>query len=185
MANQNYLIYPNPDFTPTVDRLPDGTLVAYDAETQLWATFDTGLVFRKNDDHTWTQEHPCGCTPIVRQPNRHSQYPLIWRGSTTITIHVIVARAWIGSIPDGWHVDHIDGNKFNAAVLNLRILPAWLNHRDGGFVKKLRNKKIDPTHFSAPFLLRYFDRMADFKRSHTSTQYTRLTHDDLLRMLEC
>ena len=183
MANQNYLIYPNPDFTPTVDRLPDGTLVAYDAETQLWATFDTGLVFRKNDDNTWTQEHPCGCTPIVRQPNRHSQYPLIWRGSTTITIHVIVARAWIGSIPDGWHVDHIDGNKFNAAVLNLRILPAWLNHRDGGFVKKLRNKKIDPTHFSAPFLLRYFDRMADFKRSHTSTQYAHLTHDDLLRML--
>ena len=183
MANQNYLIYPNPDFTPTVDRLPDGTLVAYDAETKLWATFDTGLVFRKNDDHTWTQEHQCGCTPIVRQPNRHSQYPLIWRGSTTITIHVIVARAWIGSIPDGWHVDHIDGNKFNAAVLNLRILPAWLNHRDGGFVKKLRNKKIDPTHFSAPFLLRYFDRMADFKRSHTSTQYAHLTHDDLLRML--
>ena len=183
MANQNYLIYPNPDFTPTVDRLPDGTLVAYDAETHLWATFDTGLVFRKNDDNTWTQEHPCGCTPIVRQPNRHSQYPLIWRGSTTITIHVIVARAWIGSIPDGWHVDHIDGNKFNAAVLNLRILPAWLNHRDGGFVKKLRNKKIDPTHFSAPFLLRYFDRMADFKRSHTSTQYAHLTHDDLLRML--
>ena len=183
MANQNYLIYPNPDFTPTVDRLPDGTLVAYDAETHLWATFDTGLVFRKNDDNTWTQEHPCGCTPIVRQPNRHSQYPLIWRGSTTITIHVIVARAWIGSIPDDWHVDHIDGNKFNAAVLNLRILPAWLNHRDGGFVKKLRNKKIDPTHFSAPFLLRYFDRMADFKRSHTSTQYAHLTHDDLLRML--
>ena len=183
MANQNYLIYPNPDFTPTVDRLPDGTLVAYDAETHLWATFDTGLVFRKNDDNTWTQEHPCGCTPIVRQPNRHSQYPLIWRGSTTITIHVIVARAWIGSIPDDWHVDHIDGNKFNAAVLNLRILPAWQNHRDGGFIKKLRHKKIDPTMFSRPFLLRFFKRMALFKSTNPDYRYNTLSHDDLLRLL--
>ena len=182
-TNQNYLIYPNPDFTPTVDRLPDGTLVAYDAETKLWATFDTGLVFRKNDDHTWTQEHQCGCTPIVRQPNRHSQYPLIWRGSTTITIHVIVARAWIGSIPDGWHVDHIDGNKFNAAVLNLRILPAWLNHRDGGFIKKLRNKKIDPTMFAQTVLLEYFERMAAYKASHSQSAYAKMSHKELLQLL--
>ena len=183
MANQNYLIYPNPDFTPTVDRLPDGTLVAYDAETHLWATFDTGLVFRKNDDNTWTQEHPCGCTPIVRQPNRHSQYPLIWRGSTTITIHVIVARAWIGSIPDDWHVDHIDGNKFNAAVLNLRILPAWQNHRDGGFIKKLRNKGIDPRMYAQPYLLRFFKRMARKKKHLSEYKYLRLTRNDLLKML--
>ena len=183
MAKKNYLIYPNPDFTPTVDSMPDGTLVAYDAETNLWATFDTSLVFRKNDDNTWTQEHPCGCTPIVRRPNRHSQYPLIWRGSTTITIHVIVARAWIGSIPDGWHVDHIDGNKFNAAVLNLRILPAWLNHRDGGFIKKLRNKKIDPTMFAQAVLLEYFERMAAFKAGHSATAYTRMTRKELLQLL--
>ena len=183
MAKKNYLIYPNPDFTPRVDSMPDGTLVAYDAVSDFWATFDTGLVFKKEADGGWSKQHPCGCTPIVRRPNRHSQYPLIWRGSTTITIHVIVARAWIGSIPDGWHVDHIDGNKFNAAVLNLRILPDWLNYRDGGFIKKLRNKKIDPTMFSPKFLLRYFDRMAEYKANHTRHQYDILTHDELLTML--
>ena len=183
MAKKNYLSYPNPDFVPTVDSLADGTLVAYDAETNLWATFDTGLVFKKESDGGWSKQHPCGCTPIVRRPNRHSQYPLIWRGSTTITIHVIVARAWIGSIPDGWHVDHIDGNKFNAAALNLRILPAWLNHRDGGFIKKLRNKKIDPTMFAQTVLLEYFERMAAYKAGHSQSAYAKMSHKELLQLL--
>ena len=185
MANQNYLIYPNPDFTPTVDRLPDGTLVAYDAVSKFWATFDTGLIFQKNPDATWTPKHLIGCTPIVCKPNRHSQYPLVNHGShrSPSSVHSIVARAWIGSIPDGWQVDHIDGDIRNASVINLRILPDRLNYRDSGFVAKLRHKKINPTHFSVPFLLRFFDRMADFKRTHSQTQYAHLTHDDLLTML--
>lgn len=40
MAKKNYLIYPNPDFVPTVDSLADGTLVAYDAVSKFWATFE-------------------------------------------------------------------------------------------------------------------------------------------------
>ena len=190
----NYLIYPNPEFVPTVDSLPDGTLVAYDAASQLWATFETGQIFQKDANGNWTQQHPCGCTPIVRRPNRHSQYPLIWRGNTTITIHVIVARAWIGGlepqqdshsarIPKGWQVDHIDGNKFDAAVRNLRIVPAWLNHRDGGFLRKLRHKKIDPTMFAQAVLLEYFERMAAYKAEHSQSSYTHMTRTDLLQLL--
>ena len=183
MAKKNYLSYPNPEFVPTVDSLPDGTLVAYDAASQLWATFETGQIFRKDANGNWTQQHPCGCTPIVRRPNRHSQYPLIWRGNTTITIHVIVARAWIGGIPKGWHVDHIDGNKFDAAVRNLRIVPAWLNHRDGGFLRKLRHKKIDPTMFAQAVLLEYFERMAAYKAEHSRSSYAKLSRKELLQLL--
>ena len=183
MAKKNYLSYPNPEFVPTVDSLPDGTLVAYDAASQLWATFETGQIFQKDANGNWTQQHPCGCTPIVRRPNRHSQYPLIWRGNTTITIHVIVARAWIGTIPEGWHVDHIDGNKFDAAVRNLRIVPAWLNHRDGGFLRKLRHKKIDPAMFAQAVLLEYFERMAAYKAEHSQSSYTHMTRTDLLQLL--
>ena len=179
----NYLIYPNPDFTPTVDSLPDGTLVAYDAVSQFWASFDTGLIFRKNSDGTWTRQHRIGCTPIVRRPNRHSQYPLIWCGNTTITIHVIVARAWIGGIPEGWQVDHIDGNIRNAAVINLRILPDWLNARDGGFIRKLRNQGIDPTMFAQAVLMEYFERMAEYKAEHSRSSYTHMTRNDLLQLL--
>ena len=194
MAKKNYLSYPNPEFVPTVDSLPDGTLVAYDAASQLWATFETGQIFQKDANGNWTQQHPCGCTPIVRRPNRHSQYPLIWRGNTTITIHVIVARAWIGGlepqqdshsarIPEGWHVDHIDGNKFDAAVRNLRIVPAWLNHRDGGFLRKLRHKKIDPTMFAQAVLLEYFERMAAYKAEHSKSKYATLSRKELLQLL--
>jgi hypothetical protein len=180
---KNYLSYPNPEFVPTVDSLPDGTLVAYDAASQLWATFETGQIFQKDANGNWTQQHPCGCTPIVRRPNRHSQYPLIWRSNTTITIHVIVARAWIGGIPEGWHVDHIDGNKFDAAVRNLRIVPAWLNHRDGGFLRKLRHKKIDPTMFAQAVLLEYFERMAAYKAEHSRSSYAKLSRKELLQLL--
>lgn len=180
---KNYLSYPNPEFVPTVDSLPDGTLVAYDAASQLWATFETGQIFQKDANSNWTQQHPCGCTPIVRRPNRHSQYPLIWRGNTTITIHVIVARAWIGGIPKGWHVDHIDGNKFDVAVRNLRILPAWLNHRDGGFLRKLRHKKIDPTMFAQAVLLEYFERMAAYKAEHSQSSYAKLSRKELLQLM--
>ena len=190
----NYLSYPNPEFVPTVDSLPDGTLVAYDAASQLWATFESGQIFQKDANGNWTQQHPCGCTPIVRRPNRHSQYPLIWRGNTTITIHVIVARAWIGGlepqqdshsvrIPKGWQVDHIDGNKFDAAVRNLRIVPAWLNHRDGGFLRKLRHKKIDPTMFAQAVLLEYFERMAAYKAEHSQSSYAKLSRKELLQLL--
>lgn len=37
-------------------------------------------------------------------------------------IHVIVASAFIGKIPLGWQVHHIDGNKQNNAVSNLEIV---------------------------------------------------------------
>ncbi len=185
MAKKNYLIYPNPDFTPTVDSLPDGTLVAYDAVSQFWATFDTGLIFRKNSDGTWTRQHLIGCTPIVCKPNRHSQYPLVnHRGhQSPSSVHTIVARAWIGGIPEGWQVDHIDGNIRNAAVINLRILPDWLNARDGGFLRKLRHKKIDPTMFAQAVLLEYFERMAAYKAEHSQSSYTNLSRKELLQLL--
>ena len=181
----NYLIYPNPDFTPRVDSLPDGTLVAYDAVSQFWASFDTGLIFRKNSDGTWTRQHRIGCTPIVCKPNRHSQYPLVNVGEqrSPITVHSIVARAWIGDIPEGWQVDHIDGNIRNAAVINLRILPDWLNARDGGFIRKLRNQGIDPTMFAQAVLMEYFERMAAYKAEHSQSSYTHMTRTDLLQLL--
>jgi hypothetical protein len=37
-------------------------------------------------------------------------------------IHVLVAEHFIGEIPKGYHVDHIDGNKQNNIVTNLQIL---------------------------------------------------------------
>lgn len=40
----------------------------------------------------------------------------------TERIHILVARAFIGAIPKGYHVHHKDGNKQNNIVSNLEII---------------------------------------------------------------
>ena len=203
----NYIIYPNPAFQPRTDYLPDGTIVAYDAFSGLWATL-TGLIYKQLSDGSWIKKHIIGCNrPFVRKPHQHSQYPLVNNGRRTpFSVHTIMARAWIGSIPDGWQVDHIDGNIRNANVFNIRILPTWLNHRDGGFLRKLRHRKIDRPSLMLVFgaqqsgtsalpqdpyeralyirdmFLRFFDRLATYRATHTPTQYTRLSRPDLLAL---
>jgi hypothetical protein len=37
-------------------------------------------------------------------------------------LHVLVAEAFIGDIPDGYEVHHIDGNKQNNIVTNLSVM---------------------------------------------------------------
>ena len=40
----------------------------------------------------------------------------------TTRIHLLVAKAFIGDIPDGYEVHHIDGNKQNNTMQNLEII---------------------------------------------------------------
>ena len=87
-----------------------------------------------------------------------------------------------GDIPEGFTIDHIDGNPLNNDIRNLRAVPPAINARDGGFMRKLRNKGIRPELFSGA-LLGYYERMAVFKETHTQWQYDRLTRDDLMRLL--
>lgn len=44
------------------------------------------------------------------------------RSRVTKGIHVLVAAAFLGEIPEGWQVHHIDGNKQNNVVSNLEII---------------------------------------------------------------
>lgn len=63
------------------------------------------------------------------------------------------------------------------------LVPAWLNHRDGGFLRKLRHKKIDPTMFAQAVLLEYFERMAAYKAEHSQSSYAKLSRKELLQLL--
>ena len=87
-----------------------------------------------------------------------------------------------GDIPKGCTIDHIDGNTLNNSIRNLRAVPNAINYRDGGFLRKLRHKGIRPEDFSG-VLLDYFERMAEYKATHTRRQYYCLTRDDLMRLL--
>ena len=87
-----------------------------------------------------------------------------------------------GEIPEGFTIDHIDGNPLNNNIRNLRAVPRAINDRDAGFLRKLRNKGIRPELFSGA-LLGYYERMAVFKETHTHYAYDHLTRDDLMRLL--
>ena len=88
---------------------------------------------------------------------------------------------FIGDIPEGYTIDHIDGNTLNNAISNLRAVPRAINDRDGGFLRKLRNHQIFVADYPG-IILEGFERMAIFKATHTNYRYKHLTRNDLLRV---
>ena len=86
-----------------------------------------------------------------------------------------------GNIPDGHTIDHIDGNPLNNDIRNLRAVTRAINYRDGGFLRKLRHKGIQVDLFPG-IILEGYERMAQWKASHTKYEYKRLDRVDLLRI---
>ena len=54
------------------------------------------------------------------------------------------------TIPVGITLDHIDGCTTNNYIGNLRCVSGEINSRDGGFLRMLRNRKINPHVSNAP-----------------------------------
>ncbi len=86
-----------------------------------------------------------------------------------------------GEIPAGYTIDHIDGNPLNNDIRNLRAVPQAINYRDGGFLRKLRNHGIIVAMYPG-IILEGFERMAEWKATHSVYHYSRLTRDELLRI---
>ena len=101
-----------------------------------------------------------------------------------VPIAFLVMATLNHQIPDrskGEVIDHIDGNSLNNNPRNLRVVHDAINRRDGGFLRKLRNNNIDVKKFPG-MILEGFERMAEWKATHTRSQYDNLKHEKLLRV---
>jgi len=128
------LIYPNPDFIPETRILPDGTLVAHYPGTPVWCSLSgamyviegksfsrrtvSGLKPQKNYGRRTRNGCPIGhCYP-------HFQY----RG-VNYYAHKVMALSWIGARPQGWQIDHLNGDICNWTITNIRIVTEAENNR--------------------------------------------------------
>ena len=68
--------------------------------------------------------------PLALYPTRHyraAKNKSHKKNERTRLVHRLVYETWVGPIPDGHHVDHIDGNPANNHVSNLRAVTAEQN----------------------------------------------------------
>lgn len=124
--------------------------------------------------------------PLVVLPNeKHKQNTTRYLALTGWYGHMYIARlkylTFIGDIPAGYTIDHIDGNTLNNDIRNLRAIPRAINDRDAGFMRKLRNNGYNVALFPGIILAGY-DRMAKWKTSHSQRQYRNLRGDELLQV---
>lgn len=88
---------------------------------------------------------------------------------------------FVGPIPKGFTIDHIDGNPDNNDIRNLRAITPAINSRDGGFMRKLRHNGIRVEMYPG-IILEGYERMARWKESHSRWQYCLLKGDILLQI---
>jgi hypothetical protein len=60
-------------------------------------------------------------------------------GRRRIFIHKLVYEAFIGPVPNGYCIDHIDGDKYNNNLNNLRILTYEQNSKLGNYNREHKN----------------------------------------------
>ena len=137
----------------------------------------------KNDAlNQYGQKVPMTIVPYEKYHKTSAVYLKLTGGYGGMLLARLKYLTFKGEIKPGETIDHIDGNTLNNNIRNLRAVPRAINFRDGGFMRKLRNKGIRPELFSG-VLLEYYERMAVFKETHTEWQYRCLTREDLMRLL--
>lgn len=81
---------------------------------------DSGAVFSTHRDRLRKQE-------IDDEGYHRISFP--HPGLTKIAIHRLVYKTWVGEIPDGYVIDHLDNRKWNNNYTNLQAITASENSR--------------------------------------------------------
>ena len=155
----------------------------------------TGIAFYVNNGEggvIGVRVYPDGRKEVVNATNKEArpqrkeiylQFKHPWCPGKHILASRAVHIAWIGPIPEGMTIDHINGISTDNRSCNLRCVSGAINSRDGAFLRKLKAAGFEPPRIERAYLLRYFDRMAKFKAEHTYAEYKNLTKNDLTHLL--
>ena len=119
--------------------------------------------------------------PRERHMKNAVRYLAFSRGHGSMLLARLKYLTFIGPIPDGYTIDHIDGNTLNNDIRNLRAVPPSINCRDAGFMRKLRNNGFIVAMFPG-IILDGYERMAEWKDEHTYWQYRCLKGKELLQV---
>ncbi len=98
-----------------IRRLKDHLGYGVSPDGRIWTKRKRGKGKGLEHDH-WTEK-------TQRQDNK-TGYMVVWLATVNgpICVHVLVALAFLGEIPAGYHVNHKDGVKSNNTVENLEIV---------------------------------------------------------------
>lgn len=96
--------------------------------------------------------------------NVHSDYPKLQHYLGNTRVHILMALTWIGPLPAGRVVDHINGDIFDWRVDNLQYITPKENHKRARLLRVLRSIGRDPRKMSREELQAIFTKY-EFRNS--------------------
>ena len=143
----NQYCYPREGFVPEVCT-HEGMELAHAQGTPFWLS-EKGVVFIRYANGKWNKRKVDTCARKgynTRTQNgviRGKTYPGVTYKGVHYRVHMLMALAWLGAIPQGWEVDHLNGDINNWTLDNIRIVTIAENYRCGAILRWLRKKSID------------------------------------------
>ena len=143
----NQYCYPREGFVPEVCT-HEGMELAHAQGTPFWLS-EKGVVFIRYANGKWNKRKVDTCARKgynTRTQNgviRGKTYPGVTYKGVHYRVHMLMALAWLGTIPQGWEVDHLNGDINNWTLDNIRIVTIAENYRCGAILRWLRKKSID------------------------------------------
>ena len=149
----NSIIYPNPSFTPEI-RMYDGVEFAHAGKTPFWCSKE-GIILIEDE---LQQLRPAKVYHMQQRARYNTRtvngviigprYPDVADRRKRYLTHRLMALAWIGPIPAGYQVDHLNGDIYNWMLDNVRIVSVQENYRSAAILRWLRKKGIDPCYLT-------------------------------------
>ena len=184
MKNQNNQTLHKREYKPKREPIPRTWFLSHGytkADTRYTNGYAIWLHPRTNDVFSAYRKIKLRLIPYEKYKKATTRYLCLDATHGSMYLARLKYLTFKGEIPASYTIDHIDGNPLNNDIRNLRAVPPAINSRDGGFLRKLRNKGIIVAMYPG-IILEGFERMAEWKASHKEWKYECLTRDELLRI---